>query len=223
MPLSAIGKGPLRLPWRGPGRISTSGVAFPGTPPAVTVIPWIWLQAPLELRSDPPINSAQITRAGQPTSNVNNTTSQTTYGVFAASTDLDTISPDDATNFGAWLVASYATPLLRAPTLTLSLVPRTDTERWLILNLEIGQRITLGPGTVQDFPGHTTVIPVPAGLPPAALSFVIEGIHHTSSVTDRVVEWTTSPLIGTTPGAEGPWFRLDSSLSSPSGTDVLPF
>lgn len=223
MPLSAIGAGPLRLPRRGPGRISTSGVAYPGTPPAVTVIPWIWLQAPLELRSDPPINSAQITRTRQPTSTVNNTTSQATYGVFAASTNLDTISPDDATSFATWLVAFYSKPLLRAPTLTLSLVNRTDDERWLILNLEIGQRIALGPGTVQDFPGHTVVVPLPAGLPPGALSFVIEGIHHASSVDNRVVEWTTSPLIGATPGAEGPWFRLDTSLSSPTGTDVLAF
>jgi len=221
MPLSPIGKGPLRIPRRGPGRISTSAPAFPGGPPAVTVIPWIWLQVPLELRANPPINSAQITRTNQTAATTNNITSQATYGVFAASATLDTVSPDDAQNFANWLTYVYANPLVRTPTLTLSLVYRTDDERALILGLEIGQRITLGPGTVQDYPGHTTAIPVPAGLPPGALSMLIEGIHHTSSVTDRIVEWTTSPLLGATPGAEGPWFRLDSSVLD--GTDYLPF
>lgn len=221
MPGVSPGYGPPKV-----GRIRPGGrrpsFALPGAViPATTVIPWTWLQVPLELRADQPINSAQITRVGQALANANNTTSQATYGVFAAGATLDTISPDDALSFGQWLVATYANPLLRAPTLTLSLVYRTDDERLLILSLEIGQRITLGPGTVQDFPGHTTVIPVPGGLPPGALSMVIEGIHHTSSVNDRVVEWTTAPLLGPTPGVEGPWFRLDSSV--PGGTDVLAF
>jgi len=76
---------------------------------------------------------------------------------------------------------------------------------------------------VQDFPGHTTTLPIPAGLPAGARSMVVEGIHHTSSVYDRIVEWTTSPLLGPTPGTEGPWFRLDSSIPAPGGTDRLAF
>lgn len=214
-------RGPLKVGRRGPGRAAVSAPAFPGGPPAVTVIPWIWLQTPLELRADPPINSTQISRTGGADGIANNLPSQATYGVFSASASLDTISPDDAQSFATWLVTFYGNPLLRAPVLSLSLVYRTDDERAAILGLEIGQRITLGPGTVQDFPGHLAVIPVPAGLPPGALSFVIEGIHHTSSVNDRVVEWTTAPLIGTTAGAEGPWFRLDSSALG--GTDTMPF
>ena len=193
----------------------------PGLPPPVTVIPWIWLQMPLQMRADQPINSAQITRVGQAAATANNLTSQTTYGVFAAGATLDTISPDDAANFGAWLVAYYANPLLRIPTVSMSLVPRTDDERATILGVEIGQRITLGQGTAQDYPGHTIGIPIPAGLPPAARSWVVEGVHHTSSVTDRVVEWTTSPLLGGTPGVEGPWFRLGSSIVG--GSDPLAF
>jgi hypothetical protein len=176
---------------------------------------------PLVLRPDQPINSAQITRVGQAAANNTSAASQTTYGVFAASATLDTISPDDANNFGLWLVAYYANPLLRVPTVSLSLVYRTNPERATILGVEIGQRVTLGPGTVQDYAGHTTGIAIPAGLPPAAQSWVVEGIHHTSSVLDRIVEWTTSPLLGVTPGVEGPWFRLDSSVLG--GSDVVPF
>lgn len=193
----------------------------PGLPPPVTVIPWTWLQTPLELRADQPINSATISRVNGASATANNTASQTTYGVFAAGASLDTISPDDASNFGLMLVAYYGNPLLRAPTITLSLVHRTDTERQTILAREIGDRITLGQGVVQDYPGHTTIVPIPVGLPVAVQSFVIEGIVHTSSVTDRVVEWTTAPLIGTAPGAEGPWFRLD--YSNLDGPDVMPF
>jgi len=189
--------------------------------PDATVIPWTWLTVPIELRADQPINSAAITRVNQAAATVNATASQTTYGVFAAATTLDTISPDDAANLAAFLTTYYANPLMRCPTITMSLVPRTDEERWRILGREIGDRFTLGPGTVQDAPGHTTVLPVPAGLPIGAQSLVIEGIQHASSVTDRVAEWTTAPLLGSSPGVEGPWFRLGSSRLD--GTDALPF
>lgn len=190
-------------------------------PPDVTIIPWTWLQTPIELRADQPINSAAVTRVDQATAYSNSTTSQATYGTFAVSAQLDTASPDDAANFAAFLTTYYANPLLRAPTFTLSLVHRTDEERWRILGREIGDRFTLGPGTVQDYVGHTTVLPVPVGLPAGALSLVIEGIHHESSVTDRTVEWTTAPLIGSVAGVEGPWFRLN--YSALDGTDALPF
>lgn len=192
-----------------------------GQPPVPTIIPWTWLQAPIEMRIDQPINSAEITPTGGNSSSASNFPSQATYGVFSASASLDTISIDDAQNFATWLVTYYANPLLRVPVLTLSLIHRTDEERWRILGREAGDRITLGPGTIQDAPGHLVTLPVPAGLPPGAVSFVIEGFHHTSSPTERTVEWTTAPLIGTTPGIPGPWFRWDYSRLD--GTDVIPF
>lgn len=192
-----------------------------GGPPVPVVIPWTWLQTPLELRTDTPINSVSVTRTGGTTALSNNATSQTTYGVFSASGSLDTHSPDDPGNLAAFITTYYGNPLLRAPMLSLSLTPRTTEERWRILGVEIGMRITLGPGTVQDYPGHTTVLPVPTGLPAGTQSLVVEGIHHTSSVDGRVVEWTTAPLLGSAPGTEGPWFRIDSSFLD--GTDAVPF
>lgn len=192
-----------------------------GGPPDATVIPWTWLQMPIALRADQPINSAAITRVNQAAASSNNTTSQATYGVFAVAAQLDTISPDDAANFAQFLTTYYANPLLRAPTFTLSLVHRTDEERWKILGREIGDRFTLGPATVQDYPGHTTVLPVPAGLPAGARSLVIEGIHHTSSVTDRVVEWTTAPLLGNTTSAGLSLPGATGSYASTPDTAVL--
>lgn len=197
--------------------------AVGGLAPAATVIPWTWLTTPLELRTYPPINSAQVGRTGGANATSNNTTSQATYGVFAATTSssLDTASPDDASNFASWLTTYYANPLLRPPVLTLSLVPRVDAERAIILAREIGDRITLGQGTVVDGSGTITILSVPAGLPTAVQSFVIEGIQHTSSVNDRTVQWTCAPLFGTTAGSEGPWFRLDTSVLG--GSDLIPF
>jgi len=192
-----------------------------GQAPDATIIPWTWLTMPLELRADQPINSAEITRTDQFPSIVNNATSQATFGVFAAATTVDTFSADDAVNLATFLTTYYANPLMRCPTVTLSLVHRTDEERWRILGREIGDRFTLGPATVQDFPGHTVVLPVPAGLPLAARSLVIEGIEDTSSVLGRTVAWTTAPLLGASPGAEGPWFRIDQSVIG--GTDAIPF
>lgn len=217
----APGYGPPRVGRLRPGGRRPTPAAVGGLPPPVTVIPWTWLTMPLELRADPPINSATITRTGASAAASNNTTSQGTFGVFSAATSLDTASPDDATNFATWLTTYYANPLLRSPTVTLWLVPRTDAERAIILAREIGDRITLGQGTVQDFAGDTTILGIPAGLPASVQSFVIEGIQHTSSVTDRTVQWTCAPLIGTAAGTEGPWFRADTSVIGSS--DQIPF
>ncbi len=192
-----------------------------GGPPTPTTIPWTWLSPPFAMRPDQPINSAQITQVNQAAVTSTAPASQSTYGTFAAATQLDTILAADAANYAAFLTTYYANPLLRVPAFTFSLAARTDDERWRILGREIGDRFTLGPGVVQDYPGHTVTLPVPAGLPAGARSMVIEGIEHTSSVTGRVVVWTTAPLLGADPGTEGPWFRKDYSFLD--GTDAVPF
>jgi hypothetical protein len=191
-----------------------------GGAPDPTIIPWTWLSMPLQLRSDQPINHAEISRTGGSAAIADAATSQLAYGVFAASGELTTASVDDAQNFANFLIAYYANPLVRCPVLTFDLVHRTVDERWRILDRELGDRVTLGPGVVPSPSGPIT-LPVPAGLPIGATSLVIEGIAHSSSVTGRVTEWTTAPLLGSTPGTEGPWFRVDTSRMD--GTDVMPF
>jgi len=192
-----------------------------GGPPDVTVIPWTWLQVPLKLRADQPMNVVEITRVNQAAALATNEASRTTNGTFPAKGTLDTIIPDDAYNYAAWLVTYYANPLLRAPVFSMPLQFRTVDEVPRILGRTVGDRFTLGPSTVRDGSGAVVVLPVPAGLPAGAQSLVISGIAHTSSVTDRVVSWTTAPLLGSAPGVEGPWFRIDSSMLD--GTDQRPF
>jgi hypothetical protein len=190
-----------------------------GGAPDPIVIPWTWLVMPLVLRADQPINYAKITGLGGNTYTAVNTASTSTRKNFYATTTLDTISPDDAANFAQFLVTYYGNPLLRAPTFTMSLVSRTDEERWRILGGEIGNRFTLGTGYLG--PGQTNPIPVPANLPAGARSLLIEGVEHDSSIDDWLVHWTTGPLLGSTPGVQGPWFRVDSSYTD--GTDVMAF
>lgn len=69
-----------------------------------------------------------------------------------------------------------------------------------------------------------TLFGIPANegpWPDGTTSLLIEGIQHTGGVDDRVVVWNTSPVIGSTPGIPGPWFRTDSSRLD--GADRLPF
>lgn len=216
------GYGPPKPGWPKPGgRRTLVAPGFAGLPPAVVSIPWIWLTVPLAIRPDVPINSAQITQVGQSASTAVAASSIAAYTTFTAATDLQTILDPDASNYALWLVTYYANPLLRCPMVTMDLVPRTPAERATILGAEIGQRFTLTAGTVIDANGNPYVIPIPARLPTAVQSMVIEGITHTSSVTVRTVTWACAPLIGATPGVEGPWFRLDSSTLG--DTDAMPF
>lgn len=194
-----------------------------GGAPDATIIPWTWLSMPMALRQDKPINSVQITGASNIVATASAASSQTTYGTFAASATLTTALLADAGNFAAFLVAYYSNPMMRCPTWTIDLTGvqfQTDENRWRVLGREIGDRVTLGPSTLPGPQGPIT-LPVPPGLPPGVVSLVIEGIEHDSSPISRLISWTTSPLIGSTPGVEGPWFRLDTSRMD--GTDVMPF
>lgn len=194
--------------------------------PDPTIIPWTLLSMPLAMRQDQPINQATITGASNTTATANATTSQSTYGTFGATATLNTVLAVDAANLAAFVVAYYANPPLRCPTWTFDLTgPQffPDETKWLILGREIGDRVTLGPATLTDSGGTTITVPVPAGLPPAARTLVIEGIHHTSSPTTRVVTWTTAPLLGLTAGVEGPWFRLGYSFTDGLDGSVIPY
>ena len=236
MPTTASGKGRIlgMGPFTDDDMITDVDHPTPGSPlvvndwfwtgaPDPTLIPWTWLSMPLSFRQDPPINSAQITGLSGVVAQANNAAAQIQYGVFSASSTLTTALAQDAANFAQFLVTYYGNPLLRCPTWTFDLTGRqflADENKWKVLGRELGDRVTLTSSTVTD--GTTTItIPVPAGLPAAARSLTIEGVQHTSSPTTRTVTWTTGPLLGPTPGAEGPWFRLDYSFLD--GTDNLAF
>jgi hypothetical protein len=194
-----------------------------GGAPDATLIPWTWLSMPMAFRADQPINSAAITGGNTAIATATAAASVAAYGNFPVSGNLSSILPGDAASYAAMLIAYYANPLLRCPTWTLDLTQRTaDEEKWRILGREIGDRVTLTASTlIEPVTGKTTILPVPAALPPGVVSLVIEGISHDSSPFGRVTTWTTSPLLGAAPGVEGPWFRTDTSRTD--GTDVSPF
>jgi hypothetical protein len=129
------------------------------------------------------------------------------YGVNTARVTLSTAVDADAQNLATMVTTYQAVPRPRQPTLELNLMSRTDAECLVILGVQLAQRVR--------------VIGAPAGTPPGAVNFVVEGIAHRLGVDDRVVTWATAALIGATTTTPGPWFRWSSSVLG--GTDVRPF
>jgi hypothetical protein len=172
-------------------------------------IPFEWLSQPLAMRPDAPVNSVTVPLTGGRTAaRYTNLTSIAQYGTYSPQTPtLDSQSATDAAALAQYLGTFYADRRQRCPQLTLDLLPRTDLERRLILSVIEGQRITLT-GT-------------PATWPVWLPDLIVEGIVHTASVDARTVVWNTSPLIGSYPGAAGPWFTLGSSLLG--GPDLMPY
>jgi hypothetical protein len=96
---------------------------------------------------------------------------------------LSTAVDADAQNLATMLTTYQAVPRPRQPTFELNLRARTDAECLVILGVGLAQRVRL--------------TGAPAGTPPGAINFVIEGISHTLGLDDRVVTWATAALIGT--------------------------
>jgi len=63
--------------------------------------------------------------------------------------------------------------------------------------------------------------PTMGGWPEGTTDLVIEGISDTIGLNVRTRSLRTSPVIGSTPGTVGPWFRFDTSTLG--GTDLMPF
>jgi hypothetical protein len=180
---------------------------FAGRGPLVPVdIDWTWLSPPVQLRSDPPVNQASVSRTDGSTAPARDQDSIDTYGYWAHSATVDSDSPADPRNLATWLVTYYPDPRPRL-TFTMKLRSRTDSECRLILGRECGDRIR--------------VTNTPTGWPVGGTQLVIEGVQHESASDERTVTWLTAPLAGTTADLAGPWFRLD--VSQLDGTDVMPF
>lgn len=170
--------------------------------PAPIEIPYSWLSGPLRFRQDKAFTRSSVTKSGA--------------GIAVSVVDsdeeiehtatLDSNNNVDTGNLAHFTVTYYDEPRTRASQLRLFLNKRAPTEIWTILGVKVGDRITIT-GT-------------PTGWPNGATSLVVEGIHHTSAGA-RVVEWSTSPLIGETIGSVGPFFRV--GVSALDGTDLLPW
>lgn len=189
---------------------------FGGYPPEPTQIPYGWLTPPVRARPDKPTNDATVQRTGGGSSRAADQDSQNEYGVKTASgtLELDTVLAADPPSLAAYIIALYATqpgevPRMRCPQLKINLCQDglTTENRQTILALGRGQRIS--------------ITDTPATWPAGLSELVVEGVAHSIAVDERTVTWNTSPVIGTTPGTAGPWFRLDDSVID--GTDILPF
>lgn len=181
-------------------------------PPPSVQIPYAWIAQPVRFRSDSPINSATVTREGHGSATANDLADQQEHLVFSAEATLDTVSDQDAVNFATHLVTYYTQPRMRCPQLRFSLLrrwadDRTGSQCRLLLGIKEGDRIS--------------ITGAPATWPDGANELIVEGLHHTIDVAERWIEFNTSPVIGSSPGVAGPWFRLGASFLS--GADLLPY
>jgi len=178
--------------------------------PPVALIPYAWLTPPFRARADQPVSVAQVTRTNAGTLTATSTATVAQYGYSYLQTNLDTVADVDVDNLAGYQLAYYTTFRMRCPSLTVNLLDpaRTTADLWLVLGVAIGTRLSIPDA--------------PATWPAGANSLIVEGINHQISQNVRTVTWNTSPIIGTTAGVPGPWFRMGSSSWS-SPTDLLPY
>lgn len=181
-----------------------TGTAAPLPP---VQIPICWLSMPVRLRMEQPVDQTTIDRPGGVPTYAIDRASIAEYGVYPFDATLATATAADPANLASWVLTYRSQPQMSAPSLTIDLLYRTDSEKRLVLGVAIGRRIQL--------------TGVPAEFPEGASSLIVTGIQHTVGVTVRRVTWTTDPVPGTDPGVPGPWFYLDSSALG--GSDVVPF
>lgn len=195
---------------------------FGGFPPPVTEIPYAWITGPGRFRADLLFNLALVTRGTGATARARDNASAAEYGESEFTATLSTSTAQDPPNLAAHMVGNYApqpsgVPRQRCPQLTINLLQVYDlagpTGVWRVLGRRIGDRISIS---------GTPTTPATA-WPQGTTAQVIEGIKHAIAVDTRTVTWSMAPVIGTTPGTPGPWFRADVSTAGPAATDKLPF
>jgi hypothetical protein len=162
---------------------TTPPVGGRAAPPVL--IPYEWILTPMQRRPTNVINSAAISQFDAATAYSTDPASIARYGVGPASATLTTAVDADAANLAAHLTTYYNAPRPRQPVLAFDLIDREDEECHLILSVGLAQR--------------AQVIHAPTTWPVGAANFLVEGIHHVMSVDQRIVEWSTAALIGTSP------------------------
>jgi hypothetical protein len=177
-------------------------------PPAPVEIPYTWLSA-LTWRVDLPYTSASVAGPSG-TDRRYDPDARARYGDRAYSATLSTATDADPANLAAWVMSYLAdpgdTPRQRM-VLRLRLGSRTQTECWRVLDVGEGRRIS--------------ITGAPSTWPAGATEQIVEGRGHLVDADEHTVQWITSPVIGSSPGTAGPWFRLDNSQLD--GDDALPF
>lgn len=183
--------------WPRLGRRPSNAGTSTGLPPTPVEIPLCWLSQPVRLRLERPITTAAVNRMGHGTTYDSDAAALATYGDQAFTATLDTVCSADPAVLASWTVTHRSTPRTRSPELIINLMHRSDDERVRILAIQRHQRIRL--------------TGVPPEFPEGAAHLVVSGITDEVGVFARRVMFTTRPVIGTTPGVAGPWFRVGTS------------
>lgn len=204
MPLNPPGFSPPK--WPRLGRRRDTGLPAGALAPLPTEIPLCWLSSPVLLRLEQPYTTAAVSREGS-TYRDRSATNVAEYGDFSFVAELTTPNTADPANLAHWTVTYRSIPRMRAPQLVIDLMYRTDAEKLMLLRIPRWSRITL--------------TGVPSEFPEGASSLVVAGTKHTVSVFSRRLFITTGPVVGTSAGVPGPWFRYGSSAWG--GTDIIPF
>lgn len=179
-----------------------------GLPEDAAEIPLCWLSRQVNMRLDKPLNHAEVSQVDGVSARADNEASiATAKGVFPFTATLTTAVDADTANLAHFVVTYFGDPRMRLPTLVINLMPRTDDERRFLLRLKVGR--------------HIRITDVPTTWPTGADHLVIVGIKHDITRIYRRLHFTTAPLLGTTPGEAGPWFRWGESVWT--GGDVRPF
>lgn len=192
---------------RRPDRNAVGGLAV-----GALLIPYSWLAPPLRTRPEKPYTTAVVAQTNGTTAYTQDDDALDEYGDNPFTATLLTACDADPANLAQWTLDYYATqpgdvPRTRFVSLKMCLSKRTVAEQlFLHENLYIGRRIS--------------ITDPPTTWPTGLSEQVIEGIHHTIGQL-REVELSTVPVIGTSHGVAGPWFRIGSSTWG--GTHVIPF
>jgi hypothetical protein len=169
-----------------PGPLQADEVG--GLAPAVVLIPFDWISTAIGRKPTTGITKAQIGMANGPTAYSSATPAQVRqYGVSTAQVTLTTDCDADPQNLATFLTTWQAVPRPRQPTLTFDLFDArwaTDANALVVLGVGLAQRVR--------------ITGAPAGTPPGALEFTVQGIRHSIGVEQRTVTWSTAALIGTT-------------------------
>lgn len=169
--------------WPRLGRRPNAVRAVGGLAPVVVEIPFAWIATPLTRKPTVAITKAEVSRPGAATAYASAPDARVRqFGTNTARATLDAAIDADPANLAAFLVLTQSIPRPRQPTLTFNLLARTDAECLTILGIQLAQRVR--------------ITGAPAGTPPGAVNFTVEGISHNLAVDDRTVTWSTAALVG---------------------------
>jgi hypothetical protein len=185
-------------------------------PPTPTTIDYSWLIQPVQWRLDPPVNDVSVADGDNNAARVTSPASVAAFGTKPPATPvtLATATPADADALAEHTVFYYAVAppgalqRQRCPQIAIDVLALTPDEQALVLSIDEGSRIVIAntPGT----------------WPTGASTLVIEGKVQDIGVSRRRITFNTSPVIGTGPGAPGPYFRWGASVWETT-TDLIPF